>query len=120
MCIAFWITKATNTHSQYVLLTAFPLQLVAWTHLIVMLYVLCLSCWKVLEVSTYNKCISFVSSSDILIETQSNFQGKEVNSDRNSIYFSTHIRLNWLWHKFSYNIFLSIEGMWCRSQQLTA
>jgi hypothetical protein len=29
MCIAFWITKATNTHSQYVLLTAFPLQLVA-------------------------------------------------------------------------------------------
>jgi len=24
--IAFWIPKATNTHSQYVILTAFPLQ----------------------------------------------------------------------------------------------
>jgi len=29
MClrIAWWITKATNTHSQCVILTAFPLQL---------------------------------------------------------------------------------------------
>ena len=25
-CIAFWISKATNTHSQYVILIAFPLQ----------------------------------------------------------------------------------------------
>jgi hypothetical protein len=26
MRIAFWITKATNTHSEYVILVAFPLQ----------------------------------------------------------------------------------------------
>jgi len=26
MCIACWITKATDTHSEYVILTAFPLQ----------------------------------------------------------------------------------------------
>ena len=26
MCIACWITKATNTHSKYVTLTAYPLQ----------------------------------------------------------------------------------------------
>ena len=30
MRIAFWITKATNTHSQYVTITAFPLQ--QWLH----------------------------------------------------------------------------------------
>ena len=26
MCIACWIPKATNTHSEYVILIAFPLQ----------------------------------------------------------------------------------------------
>ena len=26
MCIAFWVPKATNTHSEYVILIAFPLQ----------------------------------------------------------------------------------------------
>jgi len=30
MRIAFWIPKATNTHSQYVILIAFPLQ--KWLH----------------------------------------------------------------------------------------
>jgi len=30
MRIAFWIIKATNTHSQYVILIAFPLQ--QWLH----------------------------------------------------------------------------------------
>ena len=30
ICIACWITKATNTHSEYVILTAFPLQ--QWLH----------------------------------------------------------------------------------------
>ena len=30
MRIACWITKATNTHSQYVILIAFPLQ--QWLH----------------------------------------------------------------------------------------
>jgi hypothetical protein len=28
--VAYWISKATNTHSDYVILTDFPLQL--WTH----------------------------------------------------------------------------------------
>jgi len=28
--LAFWISKATNTHSEYVILTAFPLQ--QWLH----------------------------------------------------------------------------------------
>jgi len=27
MCIAFWINKDTNTHSEYVIIIAFPLQL---------------------------------------------------------------------------------------------
>jgi hypothetical protein len=39
MRIACWITKATNTHSQYVILIAFPLQQCNVT-----LYVQCLSC----------------------------------------------------------------------------
>ena len=30
MRIAYWITKATNTHSEYVILTAFPPQ--QWLH----------------------------------------------------------------------------------------
>jgi hypothetical protein len=30
MCMACWITKATNTHSQYVILIAFPVQ--QWLH----------------------------------------------------------------------------------------
>jgi hypothetical protein len=44
MCIAFWITKTTNTHSEYVILIAFPLQL--WLHRRVSMYryiyILCL------------------------------------------------------------------------------
>jgi len=43
--IACWIPKATNTHLAYVVLTAFPMQLVARTRLSVMLYVRCLSCY---------------------------------------------------------------------------
>ena len=30
MCIACWVTKATNPHSEYVILPAFPLQ--QWLH----------------------------------------------------------------------------------------
>ena len=30
MCIACWVPKATNTHSEYVILIAFPLQ--QWLH----------------------------------------------------------------------------------------
>ena len=30
MCIAFWIPTATNTYSEYLILTAFPLQ--QWLH----------------------------------------------------------------------------------------
>jgi len=41
MRIACWIPKATNTQSQYVILTAFPLrQLVEQTHLNVTLHVM--------------------------------------------------------------------------------
>jgi hypothetical protein len=44
MPIACWIPKATNTHSGYVLLIAFPLQqIVTRTRLDVTLYVRCLS-----------------------------------------------------------------------------
>jgi hypothetical protein len=41
-----WITKATDTHSEYVILTAFPQQLITRTRLNIMLYVhcLCYSC----------------------------------------------------------------------------
>jgi len=45
MRIACWILKATNTHSEYVILTAFPLQ--QWPHVgasLLRYYVSCLSC----------------------------------------------------------------------------
>jgi hypothetical protein len=45
MCFGCWITKATNTHSEYVILIAFPRQ--QWLHetcLNVTLYVHCPSC----------------------------------------------------------------------------
>ena len=44
--IACWIPKVTNTHSVYVILTAFPLQ--EWLHLctsVLTVYVRCLSCY---------------------------------------------------------------------------
>ena len=47
MRIACRITKATNTHSEYVILVAFPLQIMASrTRLAVTLYIHCLSCVK--------------------------------------------------------------------------
>jgi len=48
--VAHWITKATNTHSQYVMLTAFPLQqwsrerFSMWRYT----YIACLVCYSVL------------------------------------------------------------------------
>jgi len=48
MRIACWIPKATNTHWQYVLLIAFPLQ--QWLHerasMLRLYYIHCLSCYK--------------------------------------------------------------------------
>ena len=45
MRIAWWITKATNTHSKYVILNAFPLQQRLRERVsVVSLYVHCLSC----------------------------------------------------------------------------
>jgi hypothetical protein len=44
MCIACWVPKATDTHLEYVILIAFPLTMVARTHLIVTPYVHCLAC----------------------------------------------------------------------------
>jgi len=41
--IACWISKVTNTHLEYVLLYALPLQ--QWTCFIVILYVHCQSCF---------------------------------------------------------------------------
>jgi len=44
--IAWWITKATNTHSQYVILFCFSTKTtVTWTLLDVTLYVHCLYCY---------------------------------------------------------------------------
>ena len=46
MHIACWIPKATNTHSEYIILTAFPLQ--EWLHLctsVLTVYVRYLSCY---------------------------------------------------------------------------
>jgi hypothetical protein len=43
MCIACWITQATNTNSEYVILIAFPLQQ-CLNESASMLYVHCLSC----------------------------------------------------------------------------
>jgi hypothetical protein len=45
MRLTCWITKATDTHSEYIILTAFPMQ--QWLReraLILHLYVHCLSC----------------------------------------------------------------------------
>jgi hypothetical protein len=44
-----WITKATDTHSEYVIPIAFPQQLVTRTRLNVTLYVRCLSCLPFLQ-----------------------------------------------------------------------
>ena len=44
MRFASWITKATNTHSEYVVLTAFPLQQWLRERVSCLLYVHCLSC----------------------------------------------------------------------------
>jgi hypothetical protein len=44
MQIAGWITKATDTHTEYAILTAFPRQ--QWTCLNVTLHVHCLSCYN--------------------------------------------------------------------------
>jgi len=45
MHIACWISKATNTHSEYVLLNGFSTAtVVACTHLIVTVYAHCLAC----------------------------------------------------------------------------
>jgi len=46
--ISFWIPKALNTHSEYVILISFPTTTkVARTRLNVMLYVHCLSCYVI-------------------------------------------------------------------------
>jgi hypothetical protein len=47
MRIAYWIPKATNTHSEYVIVIAFPLQ--QWLHerSSMIIYVHCLSCYGI-------------------------------------------------------------------------
>jgi hypothetical protein len=47
MRIAYWLTKVTNTDSEYVILIAFaPQQKVMRTRLNITLYVHCLSCYR--------------------------------------------------------------------------
>jgi hypothetical protein len=43
---ACWVTKATDTISEYVMLNALPLQVVSGKRLDVKLYAHCLSCWR--------------------------------------------------------------------------
>jgi hypothetical protein len=53
MCIACWITKATDTHTEYVILISFPLQ--QWLHecaSLLRLYIHCPSCYNWDRVST--------------------------------------------------------------------
>ena len=55
MCIACWIPKATNTHSEYVILIAFPLQ--QWLHERVSVlrytYIVCLDIRKIFHSSSF-------------------------------------------------------------------
>jgi hypothetical protein len=69
MRFAYWIPKATNTHSEYVILIAFPLQ--QWltrTRLNVTLYLHCLSryliilCFFLIECLLYYSCLFEVSA----------------------------------------------------------
>ena len=47
MHIACWITKATHTHSDYVILIVFPWRQILQEHSTMLcLYVRCLSCWN--------------------------------------------------------------------------
>jgi len=47
MYIACWINKATHTHSDYVILNAFPCQQMLHEHSSMLcLYIHCLSCWN--------------------------------------------------------------------------
>ena len=58
MRIECWISKATNTHAQYVILMAFPLKtMVARTHLSITLYVHCLSCYTYKDNLEVQKCV---------------------------------------------------------------
>jgi hypothetical protein len=45
MCIACWMTKSTDTHSEYVILIAFPQQMLCECASMLPLYVHCLSCY---------------------------------------------------------------------------
>jgi hypothetical protein len=64
MRIACWIPKATNTHSGCIILIAFPTAtMVARTHLNVTLYVHCLSCLKIAELTdayNWNDSLTFL------------------------------------------------------------
>jgi hypothetical protein len=54
MLFAYWITKAKNTHPEYVILTAFPLQhCLEEDAIILRLYVHYLSCLKMSSVQTW-------------------------------------------------------------------
>jgi hypothetical protein len=55
---ACWITKATDTHSEYVILIAFPRQLVTRTRLNVTLYVHCMLCSNVVG-NVLEICLTF-------------------------------------------------------------
>ena len=56
MRIAFWILKATNTHSEYTISNAFPLQQCMHERACVTSYVLCLSCFNILWLFSLNRC----------------------------------------------------------------
>jgi len=72
MCIACWIPKATNTHSEYIILIAFPLQQLLHKHY---MYIACLVYLQnvvqsfmvqVLSVFSYVPMCSFLQNPEVL------------------------------------------------------
>jgi hypothetical protein len=67
MRIACWITKATNTHSGYVILIVSPLQQRLHERAPVMLYVRCLSCGNYLLVRTVEGLMTLIEDGVLLV-----------------------------------------------------
>jgi hypothetical protein len=61
MRIEWWVTQATNTHSQYVILFAFPPQQWLHEHASMLRYTYCALCCVVLfeECATYKKAMNY-------------------------------------------------------------
>jgi len=100
--IASWIPKATNTHSGYEILIAFPLQ--QWFHkLVSMLRYPCIVClvitqvWNLDLLSPWNRDINLLKTNDIYIYIYIYMPYRSANLQT--------LRFKYLFNKYTYWIF---------------